>query len=162
LETWRAQCLEWCFARIEDGKHGDQKYLDAWPTDYGKSFHNLRHVGAGLAPWNYINYRVEFRDGSFWVDGLELIFYHFHQFQILAGGGFNYFRTKYFEGAAPPEHLYQRYWLELREIIEAVRQIAPEFQSGTKALSMINARRTASHMLPTRLKNFLKRMGIRA
>jgi hypothetical protein len=162
LEKWRSQCLEWCFARIEDGKHGDQKYLDDWPRDYGKSFHNLRHVGAGLAPWNYINYRIERRNERFWVDGLELIFYHFHQFQILAGGGFNHFRTRYFEGAAPPEHLYQQYWSELREMIDAVRQIAPEFQSGTKALSMVNARRTASLLLPTRLKNFLKRLGFRA
>lgn len=162
LESWRAQCLEWCFARIENGKHGDQKYLEAWPGDYPRSFHSLQHVGAGLGPWNYINYCVALRDERFWVDDVELIFYHFHQFQILAGGGFNYFSTKYFEGAPPPEHLYQRYWSELREVIDAVHEIDPEFQAGTKALSMIRARRTASRMLPTGLKNLLKRMGIRA
>ena len=51
LKKWRDQCVEWCFAVVEDGKLGDQKYLDAWPAEY-PGFHVLSHPGAGVAPWN--------------------------------------------------------------------------------------------------------------
>ena len=162
LARWRTQCLEWCYARIEGGKHGDQKYLDSWPSDYGDAFHSLQNVGAGLAPWNYANYKLQVRDGRYWVDDSQVIFYHFHQFQILDSGGFSPFRTQYFEGRPPPHALYEHYWSELRGMIEAVRQIDPDFDSGTKAVALVRLRLIASRFLPTGLKNVLKRVGFRA
>ena len=38
LKKWTNQCLEWCYYKLEDGKMGDQKFLDEWPKLY-KSCH---------------------------------------------------------------------------------------------------------------------------
>lgn len=86
LRWWRERCLEWCFARLEDGKMGDQKYLDDWPSRF-PGVHILRHLGAGLAPWNIQQYSVQcsnpllMRENS---SGLTFppVFYHFHQMRI--------------------------------------------------------------------------------
>ncbi len=83
LARWRGQCVEWCYYRLEDGKMGDQKYLDAWPDLY-PSCHILMHPGAGIAPWNYSQYHFDVnQEGQITVEGALLVFYHFHQFQLL-------------------------------------------------------------------------------
>src|SRR5205814_3398175 len=70
-----------CYDRLEDGKYGDQKYLDDWPRARG--VHVLEHPGAGLAPWNWMRYRIAFDGHTGTVDGHPLVFFHFQGFKIL-------------------------------------------------------------------------------
>ena len=63
LHWWRDRCIEWCYYRVEDGKLGDQKYLDDWPERFD-GVHVLEHPGGGLAPWNVENYELARRNGS--------------------------------------------------------------------------------------------------
>jgi SAM-dependent methyltransferase len=81
LSWWRERCLEWCYFRYEDGKMGDQKYLDDWPERFG-GVHVLEHPGAGLAPWNVSQYALAEHDGRVEVDGRELVFFHYHSLRL--------------------------------------------------------------------------------
>jgi SAM-dependent methyltransferase len=77
LDWWHDRCIEWCYARYEDGKLGDQKYLESFPELF-RRVHSLEHVGAGLAPWNAAAHELQEVDGRLLVDGRPVVFYHFH------------------------------------------------------------------------------------
>jgi hypothetical protein len=82
LEEWRAQCIEWCYLRYEDGKIGDQGYLSVWPEKYA-GVYELPDKGVNLSTWNLENYSVTRDDtGDFLIDGEPLICYHFHGLKI--------------------------------------------------------------------------------
>jgi hypothetical protein len=93
LEHWYNQCIEWCYARVEPGRFGDQKYLDTWPQEFASHVHVLKHLGAG-APWNIQRYRVlQYQDRVKLVTPsaeFEMVFYHFHGFHQLRLGGVFY------------------------------------------------------------------------
>ena len=83
LRWWRDRCLEWCFARLEDGKFGDQKYLDDWPRRF-PGIWVLKHPGGGLAPWNIQQYTLEKTNDKLFISDknkggrFPLVFFHFH------------------------------------------------------------------------------------
>ncbi len=83
LRWWRERCNEWCYCEIDNGRYGDQLYLDDWPTRFRK-VHVLEHIGAGVAPWNHIQYRFwNDASGRVRVDDREVIFYHFHSLDLV-------------------------------------------------------------------------------
>jgi hypothetical protein len=87
LEWWRDACNEWCYARYEDGKFGDQKYLDDWPQRFN-GVHVLSHLGGGVAPWNVQQYKIFKRDDALFGKELntgkefQIVFYHFHHLRF--------------------------------------------------------------------------------
>jgi hypothetical protein len=90
LRWWRDRCLEWCFDYMEDGKFGDQKYLNDW-TDRFPGVHVLRHPGGGLAPWNIQQYSLEQTGGKIFITDKNkggrypLVFFHFHGLKFFTG-----------------------------------------------------------------------------
>lgn len=91
LNWWIDACIDWCYAIPEDGKFGDQKYLDDWLVRFEK-VHELQHLGGGVAPWNVQQY--QFKRESNGIIGTEikskksfdLIFFHFHDVKFQSGG----------------------------------------------------------------------------
>lgn len=88
LEHWREQCLEWCYNRFENGKFGDQKYLEEW--EQRDDVYIAEDHGLGVAPWNAGRFDlIKNRDDSYDLIDLEnnmkrytLFFYHYSLFKI--------------------------------------------------------------------------------
>jgi len=70
---WQQQCTDWCYNRVEDGKFGDQKYLDTWLIDFGDLIHVMEHLEWALAPWNAT--RFPYSEG---------VFFHFHSLRLVS------------------------------------------------------------------------------
>ena len=81
LRWWRDSCLEWCYSRIEDGKYGDQKYLDYF-SEHFNHVCEIENRGAGVAYWN-MNY-YKFKDGKVIFKGQEWpqVFFHYSGFNV--------------------------------------------------------------------------------
>ena len=128
LSWWRARCLEWCYARVEDGKMGDQKYLDDWPTRFPGVI-VLEHIGCNVAPWNIQNYQIYQRAGAVWVDDVPLIFYHFHQFKPLGPTQFDLVQ-RFRLSRAQIDLIYRPYIAAIQQTIRSVHGVAPNFDAG--------------------------------
>jgi hypothetical protein len=121
LERWRAQCIEWCYDRLEDGRFADQRYLDAWPGQPGVVV--LEHPGGGLAPWNVAGHRLDLKAEPPLVDERPLIFYHFQGVKELRPGIWDLGLDRYLvRSRALQDRLYRPYIRELREAARVVRE----------------------------------------
>lgn len=84
LEYWRSKCEEWCYNRMEDGKFGDQKYLDDWESRFEGIVYNCRNIGCGVAPWNVQKYNVTVENEKKYVTDRitklkrPVVFFHYH------------------------------------------------------------------------------------
>lgn len=131
LKWWRERCNEWCYARIEDGKFGDQLYLNDWPERFD-GVHVLEHIGAGVGPWNHEQYHYNLDvSGRPNVDKLPLIFYHFHALSVVApeiiipAKHLNYpMREEVIRFCVAP------YVDSLSHMVSIVRSILPKFSFG--------------------------------
>jgi hypothetical protein len=157
LYRWRDQCLEWCYDRLEAGRMGDQKYLDTWPQDYSRT-RVLQHLGAGVAPWNYSNCSYA-KDGEdqLRVGDVPLIFFHFHQFQLIDNGSFYRISPYYAEEGPAPELIYGPYESVMREMVRSIQALRPDFSRGMKSHAQVYSRRWIQTYVPRSVKELLKK-----
>tara|TARA_A100001388_G_C28735904_1_gene484103 strand:+ start:272 stop:1174 length:903 start_codon:yes stop_codon:yes gene_type:complete len=155
LNRWRKQCLEWCFYKLEDGKMGDQKYLDEWPDLY-TSCHIIENVGAGIAPWNYSQYEIKNKKDKITINGENLIFYHFHQFEILNNREFFRLGKIYTSNQNEPELIYQIYEEKLLKSLSEIYKIDKNFAEGIKNKNALYKEKIA-YLIPRKIKDFLRR-----
>ena len=125
LNWWIDACMTWCFNRFEDGKFGDQKYLDDWQSRFS-TVHVLKHLGGGVAPWNVQQYI--FKSGSDTVKGTEiltgqefdLVFYHYHEFHYTTNNTYSLSNNVYKIIRNPVKHIYRPYSHSLSKAEKAI------------------------------------------
>lgn len=129
LQWWRDRCLEWCFFRSEDGKLGDQMYLNDWPSRFS-GVHVLKYLGGGVAPWNIENYKFTQKNNLVFINNLPVIFYHFHAFKIYSANKFEPLTDYYYYPVIVQKKIYQPYFTSIQKAIAKVKNIDIKFQSG--------------------------------
>jgi hypothetical protein len=130
LETWREQCLAWCYDQVETDRFADQKYLDAWPRLY-QGVAIIRHKGANLAPWNVARYALREDAGRVLVDESPLHFYHFHGLHYERPGPVRSGLAPYGARLTPTlrQHVYRPY---LRALCALERQAGRSLRASRK------------------------------
>lgn len=157
LEWWRQRCIEWCYRRFEDGKMGDQKYLDDWVTRF-QDVCVLRNKGAGLAPWNIIRYNVREVADKIFVDDDELIFYHFHFFKMYTKSLFNL--STYRLSDEHKRLIYVPYIRNMRETIHYVKEFDKSFSKGYSSLRFDSVKGMLWTLMSVVRGNFLWSHGL--
>ena len=118
---WEERCIEWCFDRFENGKFGDQKYLDDWPERFPEQVHVLSNQGWTLAPWNAN--RFPYSNGIFW---------HFHELRLTEKRSkpLVQFTTSYSIPPITRKQIYKPYLEDLRVVIEIMKNhgVQPKIQ----------------------------------
>lgn len=129
LDKWSNDCLKWCYNRYDDGKFGDQMYLDTWPQDF-RGVCVSKNVGADLAPWNISNYKISERSGQILVNETPLVFYHTHTLKIISLDEFELYSSFYKIPSAIEKIIYEPYTINIKSLINRVRLVDPEFNYG--------------------------------
>lgn len=132
LKRWREQCLEWCYWKEEDGKLADQMYLNEWPSLYTNLVIS-RNLGVNAAPWNINQYKVEQKHSDVYIDNDKLIFFHFHQFNLLSSEKFEFSRG-YHLSKEVKKLIYNQYVTNLKKQILSIQKIDPSFDIRTNHL----------------------------
>ena len=116
---WEERCIEWCYSRIEDGKFGDQKYLDDWPERFPEAVHVLADKELALAPWNAT--RFPYSSSVFW---------HFHGLRIARKQAKIMVHYGKFPLPKPARaHVYEPYLKDLRACIKSLSEHDIEVKS---------------------------------
>ena len=126
LDWWAERCMEWCGAKLEEGRFGDQLYLEDWESRF-TGVHVLRQQGA-LGPWNIEQYRLVKDDTGLTVDGDKAVFFHFHNIKRYTDGlvDLGFYRIP----KPVLEWLYAPYLAALEEAEDDIRLIHSRFDGG--------------------------------
>lgn len=111
LHWWKERCFESCTITADKkGVWGDQGYLEEWGDK--KNVSVLSHLGAGMAPWNVVQYRLISEENGIIAEEKKsgkqfpVVFYHYHNI--------NYYNAhKVCISVHEP-------WLEDRKLIDAL------------------------------------------
>ena len=140
---WEERCIDWCYARYEQGKFGDQKYLDDWPNRFHDFVHVLVNKDLALAPWNAT--RFPYSNAVFW---------HFHGYRISKIFGIH---LAIFGAFPTPkivfDNVYKNYSKDLRVAISMLFDVGYTARNQFK-FSIVNILRIAIAPMLTRIFSY--------
>lgn len=122
LTYWRTNCFK--YDKTRPKAYPGQTSLDDWPIRFA-GVHVVQHPGAGVAPWNFRKYRLEMKGSTPHVDGVPVVFYHYHQYGRYKSGAHEL--GSYPLSREVIDCFYRPYVSELRQAEIAVRSLDSTF-----------------------------------
>ncbi len=143
LQWWRDKCREWCFAYEDNGRLGDQKYLDEVPNLFGDVKISWNR-GIDAAPWNIVynnNYTIAADNGRITIDGQPLVAYHYACIEIYDEQHFDLWHLGNITlQPLVRNFIYVPYLKMLREAIASVKALIPGYRLNEQAKSFEEAK----------------------
>ena len=132
LSRWREQCLEWCRLEADNGKWGDQGYLEDWPQRFPGVIISDR-PGIHGGPWNIGKYKVDLdREGRLHLNGDRLVCYHFHGLSMITPRIALIQDGHLFMNRLIRHHIYQVYAAALTDALQQLHHAGHRPQSQLK------------------------------
>jgi hypothetical protein len=122
LTYWKSCCFH--YNKLYPLVYPGQTSLDNWPERFD-CVKIIQHPGAGVAPWNVQHVKLEMFGSAPSVNGVPIVFYHFHEYGRYRNGDHEL-------GNYPlPQNIidsvYKRYVKEIEIAAAMVHAIDPEF-----------------------------------
>jgi hypothetical protein len=143
LNWWANACFDWCYDRYEDGKFGDQKYLDDWTTRFNGIVHELQYLGGGMAPWNIQQYEIKEDKPKLTLKTkqdnktFDAVFFHFHYVRFYENDLVDLGWMKLDKQIV--NVIYVNYLKQLDKALDVVKNIEPLFEEKLRPFSFSNA-----------------------
>jgi len=149
-QWWEDKCVEWCYSRLEDGKFGDQKYLDDWPERFPDHVHVLSQLDILLGPYNAKRFPYS-----------RAIAYHFSGVKILNGNEIM-LHSSYKIPAATEENLYIPYTKAIQRQLEKLNYTVVQYSYRQRFRQWFIFYRSAIYrtLKLGKLQNFNRRVKI--
>ncbi len=126
IEEWRKQCIDWCYLYLDNGRHGDQRYLNDWPQKY-PSVYILPDKGVNVGTWSIKRFDISLdKTSHFQIDEDPLVCYHFHGLKIYLQNG----KVKMYPVSVHYGPIYYIYNVALQKAHDTLLVIDPGWQYG--------------------------------
>jgi len=122
LQYWRNCCFR--YTKDKPVNFPGQTTLDEWPTMF-KCVREIQHLGAGVAPWNAMQYKFEKINEELFINGVPVIFYHYHQYARYIDGSHEL--GDYPLAPAVVDHIYRPFVRSLAEVEGWIQSVDPTF-----------------------------------
>jgi hypothetical protein len=151
LEYWKESCFK--YNKAAPKKYPGQTSLDDWPGRFA-NVRILKHVGAGVAPWNIRGYLLDIVGSVPHVNGAPVVFFHFHQYGRYKSGAHEL--GGYPLGKKVIDYFYAPYIRELRLAAALVRAIDANFAYRREFADIPTLRSSIASMSSSEMLKYLE------
>lgn len=125
-ESWRKDCIAWCFNRTGEGRFTDQFYLEKWIREFSP-LEVSTNKGLNLGTWNIDRFAITGKKSGtaeeILVGGDPLVCYHFHGLKLYLRGN----NIKAYPVTVHHKNIYKIYIRNMQKVYDRIRAFEPTF-----------------------------------